>query len=57
MTMWNDQMALLPWGLLGITTCLGIPAALPAITAGAGAVLVASGALLAGRTAARAERA
>ncbi|URM99360.1 hypothetical protein LUW76_36320 [Actinomadura madurae] len=57
LTMWNDQMALLPWGLLGITTYLGIPAALPAITAGAGAVLVASGALLAGRTAARAERA
>ncbi|SPT58780.1 Alpha-glucuronidase [Actinomadura madurae] len=60
MTMWNDQLALLPWGLsriLGITTYLGIPAALPAITAGAGVVLVASGALLAGRTAARAERA
>lgn len=52
MTIWNDQMALLPWGLsriLGITTYLGIPAALPAITAGLGVVVAAAGALLAGR--------
>ncbi|WP_328472937.1 hypothetical protein OHA21_11205 [Actinoplanes sp. NBC_00393] len=42
---WNDQMALLPWGLhriLGIVTFLGIPPALPVwITAfGAGLVLL-----------------
>ena len=32
LTVWNDQLALLPWGMariLGITTFLGIPSALP----------------------------
>ena len=32
LTVWNDQMALLPWGMariLGITTFLGIPTDLP----------------------------
>ncbi|MEU4219019.1 hypothetical protein, partial [Actinoplanes sp. NPDC026623] len=39
---WNDQMALLPWGLhriLGIVTFLGIPPALPVWIAVTGAVL------------------
>ncbi|MEH1058290.1 hypothetical protein V6U89_24155 [Micromonospora sp. CPCC 206171] len=47
--MWNDQMALLPWGLsriLGITVYLGIPAGLPAYAAVAGAGLTAAGLLL-----------
>src|SRR5699024_6075929 len=51
-TMWNDQMALLPWGLsriLGITTYLGIPQSLPEVIALAGAVLTVVGILLAGR--------
>ena len=42
LTVWNDQLALLPWGLsriLGITTYLGIPSTLPLWAAGAGAVL------------------
>lgn len=42
MTVWNDQLALLPWGLsriLGITVYLGIPLALPWYLVGAGAVL------------------
>ena len=45
-TLWNDQLALLPWGLsriLGITVYLEIPAALPGYVAAAGAVLVAAG--------------
>jgi hypothetical protein len=49
LTMWNDQMALLPWGLsriLGITVYLGIPASLPAVIAAAGAVLLALAVLL-----------
>jgi hypothetical protein len=44
---WNDQMALLPWGLhriLGITTYLGIPTSLPRDAALAGAALVLLGA-------------
>jgi hypothetical protein len=48
LTMWNDQMALLPWGLsriLGITVYLEIPSALPVIVAVAGAALVLGGAL------------
>ncbi|HEU5029312.1 MAG TPA: hypothetical protein VFV01_30690 [Spirillospora sp.] len=52
LTIWNDQMALLPWGLsriLGITTYLGIPADLPLIAAGCGLALVLTGALLTGR--------
>jgi hypothetical protein len=47
LTTWNDQMALLPWGLsriLGITTYLGIPTELPAVAAVAGLVLAALGA-------------
>ncbi|WP_203596800.1 hypothetical protein [Actinomadura bangladeshensis] len=50
LTVWNDQMALLPWGLsriLGITTYLGIPTALPAAAAALGLALTAGG-LLAG---------
>lgn len=42
MTTWNDQLALLPWGLsriLGITVYLGIPVALPWYVAGLGAFL------------------
>ena len=49
MTVWNDQMALLPWGLsriLGITVYLEIPAVLPVVVAGAGGVLVLAGAVL-----------
>ncbi|WP_218826009.1 hypothetical protein [Actinomadura mexicana] len=49
LTIWNDQMALLPWGLsriLGITTYLGIPSAIPMVAAGAGGALAAAGALL-----------
>ncbi|MFI7673374.1 hypothetical protein [Actinophytocola sp. NPDC049390] len=49
LTMWNDQLALLPWGLsriLGITVYLEIPAALPVVVVAAGAVLVVTGALL-----------
>lgn len=43
MTTWNDQLALLPWGLsriLGITVYLGIPVALPWYLAGLGGFLV-----------------
>ncbi|SCG72785.1 hypothetical protein [Micromonospora humi] len=49
LTVWNDQMALLPWGLsriLGITVYLGIPASLPGYAAGVGVALAAAGALL-----------
>ena len=47
LTVWNDQLALLPWGLsriLGITIYLGIPVALPAWLAGAGGVVCAAAA-------------
>ncbi|MFY1671319.1 hypothetical protein ACN27G_15325 [Plantactinospora sp. WMMB334] len=50
LTVWNDQMALLPWGLariLGITVHLGIPADLPGHVAVVGAALAAAGLLLA----------
>ncbi|WP_435206531.1 hypothetical protein [Micromonospora sp. bgisy143] len=50
LTVWNDQLALLPWGLsriLGITVYLGIPTRLPAYTAAAGLALTAAGLLLA----------
>ena len=50
MTTWNDQLALLPWGLsriLGITVYLGIPTSLPWYVLGAGVVL-AGGALAIG---------
>lgn len=43
LTVWNDQLALLPWGMariLGITTFLGIPTALPTWLAAAGAGVV-----------------
>ncbi|MEU4565330.1 hypothetical protein [Micromonospora sp. NPDC023956] len=49
LTVWNDQMALLPWGLsriLGITVHLGIPTGLPGYAAVAGAALAAVGLLL-----------
>jgi hypothetical protein len=49
LTWWNDQLALLPWGLsriLGITVYLEIPAVLPLVVAGVGAVLVLAGAAL-----------
>ncbi|WP_446213563.1 hypothetical protein [Micromonospora sp. IBSANI012] len=49
LTVWTDQMALLPWGLsriLGITVYLGIPAGLPGYAAVAGAALAAVGLLL-----------
>ncbi|MEV0719732.1 glycoside hydrolase family 20 zincin-like fold domain-containing protein [Asanoa sp. NPDC050611] len=48
LTTWNDQLALLPWGLsriLGITVYLGIPTNLPAIAAAAGAVAAIAAAL------------
>lgn len=54
LTVWNDQLALLPWGLsriLGITVYLGIPADLPVYAAVAGLAVAVSGLLLSiGRT-------
>ncbi|MDG6102738.1 hypothetical protein [Dactylosporangium aurantiacum] len=53
LTVWNDQLALLPWGLsriLGITVYLGIPTGLPAAAAGFGLLLVAVGAALSATT-------
>jgi hypothetical protein len=49
LTAWNDQLALLPWGLHRLpAVCVspGIPPAPPPWVAAAGAVLVAVGALL-----------
>ncbi|WBB80441.1 hypothetical protein O7606_03395 [Micromonospora sp. WMMD882] len=49
LTVWNDQMTLLPWGLsriLGLTVHLGVPTALPGYAAGVGVALVAGGLLL-----------
>jgi hypothetical protein len=49
LTVWNDQLALLPWGLhriLGITVFLEIPPDIPVIATAAGLVLTAAGALL-----------
>ena len=46
MTVWNDQLGLLPWGLariLGITTYLEIPAEAPWFAAAIGAVLFVGG--------------
>ena len=46
LTIWNDQMVLLPWGLsriLGITVYLGIPTSLPADLAVTGLVIAAVG--------------
>ncbi|NYE35757.1 hypothetical protein F4692_000861 [Nocardioides cavernae] len=45
LTVWNDQMALLPWGMariLGIATFLGIPTALPTWILVTGAALTAA---------------
>jgi energy-converting hydrogenase Eha subunit C len=50
LTTWNDEMALLPWGLsriLGITVYLDIPADAAWVAAIAGIVLLAIGVLLA----------
>ncbi|UNK71874.1 hypothetical protein [Microbacterium sp. H1-D42] len=50
LTVWNDQMGLLPWGLariLGITTYLDIPTATPWAAAGFAVVLLVVGVLLA----------
>ncbi|MEL4319916.1 hypothetical protein WJX64_12945 [Leifsonia sp. YIM 134122] len=50
LTIWNDQMALLPWGLsriLGLTVYLEIPASTPWYAAAFGALLLVIGALLA----------
>ncbi len=55
LTVWNDQLALLPWGLsriLGITVYLGIPTELPWYAAGLGALVL----LVAGPLAWRASR-
>ncbi len=49
LTAWNDQLALLPWGLsriLGITTYLGIPTELPVYAAVLGAILLLAGVAL-----------
>ena len=57
LTIWNDRMALLPWGLsriLGITVYLGIPTSLPLIATAAGVAVAAVGGLLSiGRAPAR----
>jgi hypothetical protein len=53
LTMWNDQMALLPWALsriLGITVYLGIPAELPTLAVFVGIVIAVAGAALCIRT-------
>ncbi|MFC8682076.1 hypothetical protein ACFT30_11180 [Microbacterium ureisolvens] len=50
LSLWNDEMGLLPWGLariLGITTYLEIPDATPWAAAGLGLVLVVAGTALA----------
>ncbi|WP_194397623.1 hypothetical protein [Microbacterium atlanticum] len=50
LTLWNDELGLLPWGLariLGITTYLEIPDATPWAAAGFGLALVVGGTLLA----------
>ncbi|UOQ88224.1 hypothetical protein MUN74_13135 [Agromyces endophyticus] len=50
LTLWNDEMGLLPWGLariLGITTYLDIPGETAWYAAGLGALLVVAGVLLA----------
>ena len=52
LTIWNDQMALLPWGLariLGITVFLDLPPALPKVATASGAALLAAGVALAAR--------
>jgi hypothetical protein len=50
LTWWNDQLALLPWGLhriLGITVYLGIPPDIPLVATAAGLAMVVAGAALA----------
>lgn len=50
LTLWNDELGLLPWGLariLGITTYLEIPDAAPWVVAAVGLVLLVGGSLLA----------
>ncbi|GAA4251460.1 hypothetical protein [Dactylosporangium darangshiense] len=59
LTVWNDQMALLPWGLsriLGITVYLGIPTYLPTAAALFGVALTALAALLSLRRRPRSRR-
>ncbi|NUO59147.1 MAG: hypothetical protein HOV78_21000 [Hamadaea sp.] len=49
LTIWNDQVALLPWGLsriLGVTVYLGIPAYLPAAVLTVAVLVAAAGGLL-----------
>ncbi|MBV1849394.1 hypothetical protein [Catellatospora tritici] len=49
LTIWNDQLALLPWGLsriLGITVYLGIPTELPVAAMIVGLVLLGAGAVV-----------
>jgi glycosyl hydrolase family 67 len=49
LTIWNDQMALLPWGLhriLGLTVYLSIPTTLPDYTMACGVALALAGALI-----------
>jgi hypothetical protein len=49
LTVWNDQLALLPWGLhriLGITVYLELPESIPLYAAVAGGVLVVLGAII-----------
>lgn len=49
LTLWNDQLALLPWGLsriLGITVHLGIPPELPTLATATGAAVAVVGAVL-----------
>jgi hypothetical protein len=56
LAVWNDQMALLPWGMhriLGITGFLDIPPWLPKLVTAAGGTLIAAGGLLAGMRLAR----
>jgi len=51
LTAWNDEMALLPWGLsriLGITVFLDIPPSLPQFVSLAGGLLFLAGVLLTG---------
>ncbi|TDP98200.1 glycosyl hydrolase family 67 [Labedaea rhizosphaerae] len=48
LTWWNDQLAVLPWGLsriLGLTVYLGIPEWLPVAVAGFGLALILAGGL------------
>jgi hypothetical protein len=60
LTVWNDQLALLPWGLsriLGITVYLGIPTELPWYAVGLGALVLLLAVPLAWRASRRTDRA